>query len=257
MYRSLAGVVVMGLVVARAGVATADPLELIAQPVPVVTASDSSIFPESWLRAPIHATGGMLAPPDAERALDIVKRALAKYPDPVLARHLKAVYVLSELKYSGVVAGGTNSRTAVYLMVGSVKNGFTDAHIERVFHAEFSSILLRNLKTRFDEEKWQQFNPPGFRYSSGDGVGAIKQGRASVRPDDQLAPLGFRNQYAQSSLENDFNGFAAALWTGDATVWDQAQRYPAIRGKLELTLAFYQSIDPSFTAEHFRALAGL
>lgn len=95
----------------------------------------------------------------------------------MLRAGLKAVYVLGGLRCCGVITSGTNSRTTVYLRIGSVKDGYTDAHIEGVFHAEFSSILLRNHAALLDKQAWQSLNPPCFKYL-GNGVDAVKQGKA-------------------------------------------------------------------------------
>lgn len=232
----------------------ADELELLATPVRVVVSSDPDIFPLTWQKAPISATGKALDSSEHERVMAILKPAIAKYPQNVLATHLKVVYLLSDLRYSGVSAAGTNSRDAVYVRIGEEKQGFTNTQIEGVFHAELSSILLRNMNFKFDTKSWKKLNPSDFNYSIGDGVGAIKNGKASTRTDESLMSQGFRTQYSQSSLENDFNGFAAALFTGDPALWHSAETYPAIDGKLQLTIKFYSKIDPTFTEKYFRNL---
>ncbi len=245
-------VLILGIV--PCGKIHADELELLTAPVRVVVSSDPNIFPQSWRKAPISATGNALESSQHERVMAILKPAIAKYPQQVLATHLRDVFLLSDLRYSGVSAAGTNSRNAVYLRVGEEKRGFTKTQIEGVFHAELSSILLRNMNFKFDKTSWQKLNPPDFKYSLGDGVGAIKSGKASTRIDESQMSQGFRTQYSQSSLENDFNGFAAALFTGDAALWRSAETYPAIDGKLKLTIKFYSNVDPTFTEEFFRNL---
>ncbi len=179
--------------------------------------------------------------------------ALKKYPPQVLQAELKSVYVLAELRYSGVITSGTNSRTSVYLKIGDVKKGFTDAHIEGVFHAEFSSILLRNHTQHLDKDTWNAVNPPGFKYL-GNGVDAVRQKVAGTVLRDELHEAGFLVEYAQSTLENDLNGFAKMLFNGQAELWKVAARFPKIRRKLDLTLAFYQKIDASFSEAFFRSL---
>jgi len=228
-----------------------EQLVLMTEPVRVATSSSDDIFPESWRGGRIRASGKILGEEHRERASTILHQALAKYPEPLLAAHLDSVYVLSELTYSGVSAGGTNSLTSVYLKIGDDRDRFTDEAIERVFHAELSSILLRNRADLFHEQAWRQCNPPGFNYSTQGGVGAIKQGRASIRGDEEMYAQGFLSLYGQSSMENDFNGFAAALLCGEQELWKIAERHAPIQGKLELTVAFYHALDPSFTEERF------
>lgn len=232
-------------------VADADERVLAETPVRIVTSSDPDMFPKSWRTAPILASGESLSDAQGERVCGIVARAASKYPPEVLAQNLKGVYVLSQLRYTGVVTSGTNSRTTVYLKIGDEAQGFTDAQIESVFHAEFSSILVRNYADDFDAQAWQAVNPPGFRYL-GSGVDAIKQGKAGLRPDESLHERGFFKEYSQSTMENDLNGFAAMLFSGDEARWAAADKHPRLQQKLTLALAFYAKIDPAFTEERFR-----
>lgn len=222
--------------------------------IPITTSGESSIFPESWLAAPISASGEALAPELFERGTKLIERGLAKYPARVLQEHLKGVYLLAELRYSGVSTGGTNSLTKVYVTVGEPRLGYTDRHIEGVFHAEFSSILLRNRQSDFDAEAWVAANPPDFKYL-GDGVEAVRQGKAGLTPADSYYEQGFLRQYSQSSMEEDFNGFAIALFCGDPKLWEIAAKFPRIDRKLRLAIAFYEKIDPSLTESYFRSLA--
>lgn len=233
--------------------AMADERVILETPVRVVTSSDPAIFPDSWRRAPVLASGEVLPEDQIKRVRTMLERALKKYPSQVLQADLKAVYVLAELRYSGVITSGTNSRTSVYLKIGEVKQGFTDLHNEGVFHAEFSSILLRNHARFFDKEAWQAVNPPGFKYL-GNGVDAVKQKKAGLALRDELHEAGFLVEYAQSTMENDLNGMAKMLFNGEAALWQIADKHLRIQRKLKLTLAFYQKIDPAFSEAFFRSL---
>jgi hypothetical protein len=244
-------VAVLGCVIA--GCTQAAETVLLKAPVPVATSDANDIFPESWRKAPVSAQGGLLPEAEHDRVARTLEKALAKYPVKVLQKHLKKVYVLSELKYSGVSAGGTNSLTVVYLKVGPAAMGFTDRWIEDAFHAELSSILLRNRSADLDQAAWRKLNPDKFEYL-GNGVEAIKIGQASTQVDAKLAAQGFLCQYARSSQENDFNAFASALLLGDEQLWELADKHPRIAGKLKLMIAFYHALDDSFTEASFRAL---
>jgi hypothetical protein len=222
-------------------------------PVRIVTSSDPAIFPESWRGAKVAASGEALPEEQFERVRRILDRALKKYPPRILETHLRAIYALSELRYSGVITAGTNSRTSVYLKFGDEQKRYTDAVIEGVFHAEFSSILLRNCADDFDQAAWKAANPPGFTYL-GHGVEAVKQRKAGLVRTEGLHAQGFLVEYGQSTLENDLNGMAAALFQGDAALWQIADRFPRIQRKLDLAVAFYHAIDPAFTEASFRSL---
>lgn len=227
---------------------------ILESPARVVTSSDPAIFPPSWHKEPILASGEALPEEQIERAKALLSRALKKYPPNVLQKELRAVYALSELRYSGVsTTSGTNSQISVYLKFGEPKKGFTDSHIEGVFHAEFSSILWRNHQQQFDAEGWQAVNPLGFKYL-GNGVDAVKQKKASTTLREDLNALGFLVEYAQSTMENDLNGFAKMLFNGDPELWRIAEKFPKIRRKLDLAIGFYQTLDASFTEDYFRSL---
>ncbi|WP_145293881.1 hypothetical protein [Planctopirus ephydatiae] len=228
-------------------------MTVIAAPIPVVTSDRAGIFPQSWLKPSIAASGGELPAAEFERVQRILIPALAKYPEALLKQHLRTIYVLSELKYSGVITSGTNSRNAVYLKIGDVNKGFTDAHNEAVLHAELSSILLRNQPKFLDENAWKSVNPPDFKYL-GSGVDAVKQKKAGLKLDERLHEQGFLKEYAQSNLENDFNAFAAMIFAGDGSIWPIAEKHAAIRKKLDLTIGFYHQLDPVFTEDYFRKL---
>lgn len=242
----LALVVLLQTVAASEGVILESPLR-------VVTSADATIFPISWQKEPILASGEALPEDQIERAKTILSRALKKYPLHVLQKELHAVYALSELRFNSVVTSGTNSRTSVYLKFGESVKGFTDNHIEGVFHAEFSSILWRNHPKQFDADAWRAVNPPGFKYL-GNGVAAVKQKKASTTLREDLNTQGFLVEYAQSTMENDLNGFAKMLFNGDPELWRAAEKFPKIRRKLDLAIGFYQKLDASLTEPFFRSL---
>ena len=222
-------------------------------PVRVLTGSGADIFPEAWRGGKVQASGEVLPEERREQVLRVMDAALAKYPAEVLREHLQALYLLGELRYRGVITSGTNSKTSVYVKIGPPEKGFTARHNESVFHAEFSSILIRNRPQFLDQTAWKSANPPAFTYL-GDGVDAVKQGKARTTLDNTLNARSFLSQYGQSTLENDFNGFASRLWTGDAALWQLASQHPAIQRKLTLILRFYQQLHPKLDEAFFRAL---
>ena len=226
---------------------------LAEKPVPILTSADPTIFPESWRRAPIAASGAILPAKDFERATTILGRALRKYPRAVLERNLEAVFVLSDLKYSRISAGGTNSLNVVYVRIGEERMGYTDAQIEGVFHAEFSSILLRNFRRVFPAQGWGAINPPDFHYTSS-GVEAVRHHQAHGEEGEALHRRGFIHVYSESAMEEDFNAFAAVLFSGDPARWQLTDEYPKLHAKRKLALDFYARIDPAFTPAYFRRL---
>ena len=216
-------------------------------PLIIVDDASQAIFPEVWRTSTVSASAEPLYQADQQECIEIVEKALAKYPSAIVKANLKKVYVLGRLEYSGVVTGGTNSRSAVYI----VKNDrFSAEALERNFHAEFSSILLRNFPRNLDKAEWEQLNPSGFSYRSS-GVQAIKDKQASLRLLDDLHEQGFLHEYAKASMEEDFNSYAARLFMGDAGLWKAVENHRKVRSKAELTVAFYEKLAASMNKEWF------
>lgn len=234
--------------------AYAEQKVLLKTPVRLVTSSDKEIFPASWLTERIAAAGEELAKEEIERTARVIAGAARKYPAEVLAANLGTVYVLRRLVYFGVAAGGTNSRRDIYLANDGLPLGYTDQALEDAFHAEFSSILLRNFPKYLDTAAWGKANPPGFSYL-GTGVEAIKDAKAGLSTTEATLAEGFAYEYAKSSLENDFNALAKRLFNGDARFWGAAGQYPRLRDKTDLAAAFYQRLHPALTGEYFCSLA--
>lgn len=234
--------------------AHAEQKVLMKTPVRLVTSSDKEIFPASWLSKEIAASGEELAQEEVKRTARVLAAAARKYPAEVLAANLGTVYVLRRLAYFGVEAGGTNSRRDIYLSNDGVGLGYTDQALENAFHAEFSSILLRNFPEYLDTAAWHKANPPGFSYL-GNGVEAIKDSKAGLVTTETALAEGFVYEYAKSSLENDFNAVTKRLFNGDARFWAAAGQYPALREKSDLAIRFYQRLHASFTPGYFCSLA--
>lgn len=216
----------------------------------IVWALEDDMFPRSWLSARINAQAEPLSKEEIDRSILIVTNSLRKYPADLIKSNLKAVYVVHRLKFFGVSAAGTNYHFKVYIVNRGTAEGFTDDFIEKVFHAEFSSILFYNYKKNFDQESWKKINPQSFQYGTS-GVNAIKQNQAGEVINELLLQKGFLSQYAQSTLENDFNSFAKNVFTADNHFWDIVRRYERIRKKLTLFINFYHSLDPVFNEEYF------
>ena len=201
----------------------------------------------------INATGEPLRPDHIDPSLQILNRAFKKYPAPLLKKNLRAVYLLDRLKYRGIAAGGTNSRKNIYLTNRGKDQAFTDDRVERIFHQEFSSILLRNFPSHFDHKGWKKINPPPFRYGKS-GITAIQNSKNHKRFGKAWHRQGFLYRYALSTLENDFNAFAGWLFVGDNRFWSTLNRFPKLRKKGDLTIAFYHRLSPQYTRQFFRSL---
>ena len=204
--------------------------------------SSSDIFPVSWLTPKVDAQAEPLAEADHERSRALVERALKLYPPAVLKAYLKKVYVVGRLQYHGVSTAGTRSANSVYLVVN---DRYSTELAEKNLHAEFSSILFMKCPQHLDETAWRSVNPPGFSYK-GSGVQAVKSGQASNVFNDSLHQLSFLNEYAQASLEEDFNSYAGRLLVGDKAIWKTIERFPKVKAKADLTMAVYKKLEAKF-----------
>jgi len=220
----------------------------------IIFIADGNIFPSSWYGSGIDAKAESLSAGEVERSKSIMMTALEKYPTQLLKNILKNVYILKSMKFYGVNYGGTNSSDSVYVANDGVKMGYTDIVIEKTFHHEFSSVLKNNCG--FDETAWRQVNPAGFVYfdEATGGAGAIKAGKASQVFDPKEHEMGFLYEYAESTPENDLNSFAENIFMGEESFFDIIESYDKLEMKLDLIVAFYNSLDPMFTIEYFKGL---
>ncbi len=212
------------------------------------------MFPHSWYGKRIGAEAVSLPRKYRTEAMDIINKAIAKYPEDVLFVHLRKIYILQSLTFFDVPYGGTNTKNVVYLTYDNINPERTAPYVEGVFHHEFSSVLFRKFHKKFNEKKWLNINPIAFEYGEG-GVEAIKQGEASMKFDYNLLAIGFLNKYSQSAFEEDFNVFAQNLFSGGEQFWFIVDTFENINKKVELIIEFYHKINSNFTEEYFRSLA--
>lgn len=106
-------------------------------------------------------------------------------------------------------------------------------------HAEFSSILFRSSK--FPIQEWEAINKPEWRYL---GTGFDQLGNSNLYAQtEELLEDGFLNEYSKASLEEDFNTFAAWVFTRQDRLSKLALKHKRIRMKYELVAEFYKAID--------------
>lgn len=223
------------------------------QQVKVVFNYSADNFPLDWRNDRIDAQGQQIAIDEIPRSKQVAVKALNKYSTTLLGYNLKALYFLKSMKFFGVSYGGTNSLDALYITNNGAALGYTDEYIEQTFHHEFSSILFRNYIRYFDTISWKKANDATFDYNDPEsGVGAIRTGRSSQILDTALARYGFLTEYAMSSLENDLNTIAQNLFLPEQGFWNIVDKYPKIKTKMQLLVAFYSILDERYTERYFR-----
>ncbi len=216
----------------------------------IIFSADGKIFPDNWYEENINAQGISLDTTEYNRSEKIVKAALQKYPVELLKKNIKKIYILKNVTFYGQSFGGTNSTSNVYLSNNGINEGYTDFYLEQLFHKEFSSILLRNYKKNFKEEEWVKYNSDDFTYGNG-GVQALKDNKDSENLDTELNKAGFINQYATSSIENDFNAFAGNLFLPKNEFIQAITDHNNLKKKRKIIMEFYSKLDNSFTEKYF------
>lgn len=222
-------------------------------PIKIATSDEQGIFPQSWRSGRISARGQSIQNSEISRSQRILDAAMKKYPGHMLTSNIEAVYVLQRLEYSGISAAGANSRNRIFIANRGSRDGFTDCFVEGIFHAEFSSILLRNFPQSLDTQSWNTANNASFKYGSS-GVQAVRDGRARQMFDATSHSEGFLYEYAKSTLENDFNSIAKHMFLGNSQFWFAVNNYEKIRKKANLTVDFYHRTDSSFNRSFFESL---
>ena len=222
--------------------------------------ADATIFPDEWRAEPFFAAAKPIDPSQQARARALVTRAIQRYPGSLITNTLLRVYVVGELTFfKNIPFGGTASDKAVYLAVQPESAGFTDRFITETFHREYSTLLLNLYLKHLDQSAWNAVNANGFRYLGANswerakgkdgGAKAIESGAKSLSPQagGEYLNEGFLSEYSKSSLENDFNEYAAALFMNEAEFQERVAKYPVVRKKRDLALRFYSAIAPELT----------
>jgi hypothetical protein len=176
--------------------------------------------------------------------------AFSKYPKDLITNHLKYIYFAKTMAISGFRCGGTYDqfRKIVYLANnGSLEDNRAIAN----FHHEFSSILLSC--HGFFLNSWVDHNPKNFEYlqeQSANWTAIWKDIEYTGEGTEADYRQGFMNNYSRTNFENDFNEYAAMIFTHPQKFKKIMNQYPRVRGKFLVFLEFYHKIDPIFTEEY-------
>lgn len=204
------------------------------------------IFPASWLAGKTKARATMADTAKFRQDTAAILEAFYKYPIGVLQKNIAHIYIVGKLSFNNQRFTGTNSSDDIF--IGSEGN----LEIEKTFHHEFSSILLRNYADFSLEMKWKELSP-GIR--NGNSASAVKAGFSSVNTDSVLLTKGYLSPYSLSNWENDFNMYAENLFTAGRAFWQMADKNPIVTAKLKLVVQFYHSVWSGYTWDYFRIQA--
>jgi hypothetical protein len=191
-------------------------------------------FPPRDLKSPVFAKAGKVSPKDVRLFLDAVQEFASVYRPSFLSTHLHTIYVAKSLSLYGKEYGGTYIGSSIY--VTSDDSG--EFFLVSAMHSEFSSVLFHRFG--IPTKRWESYNVPGWKYigRGRDMLGQKNLGNSSLK----LFRKGLLVKYSQASIEEDFNLFVEWLFVNKKELTRLAQKYPRIRGKYELTKAFYRRI---------------
>lgn len=218
-----------------------------AAELPISLEATPEILPKSWQRADYDVRMAPIKTEMIETAKQAVGKAEGKYPGDMLKQYLKQTHLLGDLNFFQTSYLGTNSKDKLYI----VADGTND--VEKTFHHELSSILLRQHPEYLDQAAWNNTLPKGFEYGGGT-VAAHRSGMDSLTLERSEARQGFVCDYSRASQENDFNMIAENLFDGNQTFWKTVDRNPMLRKKVELVVQFYEKLDSRLNADYFRTL---
>lgn len=180
--------------------------------------------------------------------LKILSEEIKDYPGDILNTDLDNIFIggqilgTDEQYFSGFYQPGTQN---IYLfpLVFDMPN-FEDATtIRSTIHHEISSILLR--KYRFDMIGFMAYNGFEVEYWHDENK-LLSNPPPSYYASDALLTEGLLTHYAQTSPENDYNGYVEVVFAYPEIMSKYCSRYDRINLKYEFIKKFYLSISPDF-----------
>lgn len=208
-------------------------------------------FPDAWTKAPISLQATTVGDDQIPLLHQVVDAALSHYPAPFLKRWLHRIQFVQTVQLYGTPWGGFNDSLdlRVYL---STQGGDT-AYLQDSLHHELSHVLEDCNSRRFPTRAWMDCNAPDAKYGIG-GVEALQNSKYGSQLAEADLLKGFVSQYAASDIEEDFACTVEYLFSGKPAFWSAVDKYPRIKAKVALAIAFYHSLDKSFTEAFFRQI---
>lgn len=251
MLRTLASLLLVCSVGTSAG---AEPRSVSLEPVAVgkrygldlVTRAPT--FPVKTTHGPIDGAEAGRADADSYAALFAFELSL--YPQELVRKTgLKGVVLCKDLSFAG------QNRTAVpdfehdTLYLDVTRGRHDDLYVRKVIHHEFFHFIdLRDDGHLYEDERWGNLNPPGFKYGQG---GAKLQDDPTVTTTGRDAP-GFLNRYAAAGVEEDKAELFAHMMVEPNMMAARAEKDKYVRAKVErmreLMSAFSPKADRDFWA---------
>lgn len=185
------------------------------------------------------------SPGHAAAALAGVEDALRQYTTGFARNCVMGIFVCEALQVFGMRAGGMYGPVWVVLTAPPRPDYDVRQFARYAFHHELSSIVLD--KNPDWSKQWSAFAPKDWDFARS-VYEALPDNRLeqTLRNwfDTPQPETGFLSAYGGTSPENDFNEYAAKVFTEPQAVRELASQYPLISRKLDFVLQRYVALDP-------------
>lgn len=177
--------------------------------------------------------------------LNILKRALGKYPSDLIKNTLTKVYIGGPYSENDAVIVGMYEKTNIYLFYNHKWGDNTPLFLEQTFHHEFSSILVKQYN--FPAFDWLKLCPPTFSYIiNPKKIDKYMNTVGSYAATESMLRDGVVSAYGMVNAENDINTYAETIFTQPEKMKEYIARYPVIAKKYKMLEKFYLDISPEF-----------
>ena len=220
--------------------------------IPLLFKMDENTFPDEWLNKEVRPKVELIKRKEISRSSFITSKAMDKYPKDFLVEELKAVYVFQKMFFRGQPYAGTHDEARIYMCNAGVDMGFSDNLVETIFHHEMASILLQKYPMHFNSKKWNALNKQDYWATSSSEILNRKTNTKTF--NDQLSQKGFINEFASSTVRNDFVTIAENLFLNDSYFHNWVENYPILQMKCKLVIQFYYVAHLDFTPKYFQEI---
>lgn len=181
-------------------------------------------------------------------ALNGIASALKKYPEFLIRRNLKAVFIAKTLEINGVRGAAMFANQWIYVATPA-RDGKGSQSFEMSLHHELSSLLFYG--GEFPTIRWHLVNDAGFGYLE-NHAGIIKAAAPENRKNPQQAHMwhqaGFVSDYGMASMENDVNTYAELAMGTPEVLRQLSGQYPKVARKKNILVNFYTRLAPELVA---------
>lgn len=177
--------------------------------------------------------------------INILKKALSKYPPDLIKNTLTEVFIGGPYTENDAVIVGMYEKSKIYLFYNHKWGDNTPLFLEQTFHHEFSSILIK--KYNFPAFDWLKLNPPDFFYIiNPKKIDKYMNSVGSYAATESMLKDGVVSAYGMVNAENDVNTYAETIFTQPEIMKHYIASYPVIAKKYKMLKHFYLSISPEF-----------